>query len=111
MDPEGLLVGRRLWRGDEFIGASAADEVKIRGATERFSNLKKFGRFQIPRRIEFTERDTREVLRVRRVEFLNRPGTNWFFAINQKYWEHGEGRSQMWKTNLNEAGWAGERNP
>jgi hypothetical protein len=94
-----------------LIGAAAPDEVLIRGATERFSKLKQFGPFQIPERIEWMEGDRREVLQVRRVEFLNEPGTNWFLMVKQKYFDHGEESRQLWKTNLNEAGWSGEQKP
>ena len=106
-----LLVARRLWRGQEFVGATSPDEFSLRRATERFSNLKQFGRFQIPLQMEWTEDDRREVLHVRRVEFLNEPGTNWFLQIKQKYFDHDEGARQLWKTNLNEAGWSGEQTP
>lgn len=106
-----LLVARRLWREQEFVGAAGPEEVSIRGATERFSKLKQYGRFQIPERIEWMEGDRREVLQVRRVEFLNEPGTNWFLMIKQKYFDHGDGSRQLWKTNLNEAGWSGEQKP
>jgi hypothetical protein len=108
---ETLLAARRLWNGPEFIGASAADEYSIGRATERFSKLKQHGRFQIPERIEWTEGDRREVLHVRRVEFLHEPSTGWFRMIKQKYFDRGDGSRQFWKTNLNEAGWAGEKKP
>jgi hypothetical protein len=106
-----LLVGRRLWDGDKFIGATMPDEHSVDGATERFSKLKRFGQYDIPMRIEFTKGDRREVLKVRRVEFLNEPGTNWFWLVQQKYFDHSEESQQLWKTNLNEAGWSGERRP
>jgi len=106
---EGLLVARRLWRGHEFVGAARADEVSNDGETERFSELKQFGRFQIPERIEFTNSSRREVLRVLRVEFLNQPDTNWFQMMRQKYFENSEESKRLQATNLNEAGWWGER--
>jgi hypothetical protein len=105
---EGLLVARRLWRGEEFVRAAAADEYSLGDAKERFSELKQFGRFRIPKRIEFTERELHEILHVRRVEFLNQPDTNWFWLIKQKYFDRNQ---SAWSTNLNEAGWAGERKP
>jgi len=108
---DSLQVGRRLWRGDEFIGAAAADAVSSKGETERFSELKQFGRFQIPERIEFTNSSRREVLHVLRVEFLNQPDTNWFQMIYQKYFDRNGLGGPLWKTNLNEAGWWGERTP
>ncbi len=108
---EGLLVARRLWQGPEFIGATAADEFTLPRATERFFDLKPFGRYQIPQRIEWSEGDSYEVLHIRRVEFLNAPSTNWFGTIREKYFEHGENQRELWKTNLHEAGWAGEEKP
>jgi hypothetical protein len=103
-----LLVARRLWRGDEFIGAAAADEFSLRGATERFSRLKHAGRFHIPQRIEWSDGNRREVLHVRRVELLNEPGTNWFAQIQQKYFGDLEDRARLRGTNLDEAGWAAQ---
>ena len=104
-----LLVARRLWRGNEFVGATAPDEVRAGQASERFAELKTYGRFKIPMRMEFTEGDTREVLHVRRVEFLSRPSTNWFHAINEKYFGSFSSRTNLWRTNLNEAGWSGQQ--
>jgi len=106
-----LLVARRLWRGTEFVGATAPDEVSAGRASERFGELKTYGRFKIPMRIEFTERDSREVLHVRRVEFLSRPSTNWFHAIHEKYFGSISGRTNLSRTNLNEAGWSGQQSP
>jgi hypothetical protein len=104
-----LLVGRRLWLGEHFIGARAADEYSLNESSERFSKLKQYGQFMIPEQIELNERDRSEVLHVRRVEFLNEPGTNWFHLIKQKYFDHGDGSQLLWKTNLNEAGWSADR--
>jgi len=102
-----LLVARRLWRGRDFVGAVAPDEISIQSTTERFSRLKRYGPFQIPERIEWAEGGRREVLHVRRVEFLSKPGSNWFRLIQQKYFDKSEGTHQLWETNLNEAGWSG----
>ena len=106
-----LLVARRLWRGNVFFGATAPDEVRAGQASESFAELKTYGRFKIPMRIEFAERDRREVLHVRRVEFLSQPSTNWFHAIKEKYCGSFSGRTNLWRTNLNEAGWSGQRSP
>jgi hypothetical protein len=107
---EGLLLARRLWRGEDFIGAEASDEVSIKGATERFSDLLQYGPFKIPERIEFMDKDQGqdEVYHIRKVEFLKEPDTNWFRLIQQKYFEHND---SLRSTNLNEAGWSGEKNP
>jgi hypothetical protein len=106
---QSLQVARRLWRGDEFIGAATADEISLEGATERFSDLKQFGSFKIPCVIEFTDADRHEILHVRRVEFLNQPDTNWFLLIRQKYFGNSEDSKRLWMTNLHEAGWTGEQ--
>jgi hypothetical protein len=108
-----LLVAQRLWRRSEFVGASVADENSFQEITERFSELKQFGKFQIPERIEFTDReqDRHEVFQIRRVEFLNQPSTNWFLMIKEKYFDHSDRAKQLWMTNLNEVGWSGEPRP
>jgi hypothetical protein len=108
---EQLRVARRLWRGNEFVGAAAPDEVKVGQASERFAELKTYGRFTIPMRIEFAEPDRHEVFHVRRVEFLSQPSTNWFHAINEKYFGRFSGRTNAWRTDLNEAGWSGRQKP
>ena len=107
---DSLLVGRRLWRGDEFIGATAADEYSLDHQSERFLKLKQMGRFQIPELIEFYDGVRKEILHVRKVEFLNQPDPDWFCLIQQKYFGHGESSRQLYGTNLHEAGWSGETN-
>jgi hypothetical protein len=37
--------------------------------------------------------------------------TNWFVMIKQKYFGRTGGSRQLWTTNLDEAGWSGERKP
>jgi hypothetical protein len=106
---DGLLPLRRLWRGDEFIGAADVLAVSTNGTTEQFSELKQFGPYQIPQRIEITDSSRHEVYHVRRVEFLNEPDTNWFWWIREKYFDGNSRGSPLWKTNLNEAGWPRER--
>jgi hypothetical protein len=104
-----ILVARRLWRGEEFVGATAANSFASNGVTERFLELKQFGRFQIPGRIEFSDGERHEILHVRRVEFLGQPGTNWFYQIKQKYLDHLGTTGQPGAANLDEAGWSGEQ--
>ncbi len=41
--------------------------------------------------------------------FLNEPGTNWFWLVQQKYFDHTPESRVLWQSNLNEAGWSGER--
>lgn len=101
----GLQIGQRLWRGNQFVGASTEDEAPIGQGTERFAKLKQVGPYRIPQRIEWIDHDSRQILQVRRVEFFNRPDTNWFAWIKAKYFEQS---SLALKTNLNEAGWAAE---
>ena len=102
-----LLIARRLWQGQEFVGAISEDEFSLNGTTEHFFDLKQHGRFKIPERIKWTSEYRRETLHIRRVEFLNEPNPDWFVLIKQKYFGRGDESRQLWKTNLNEAGWSG----
>jgi energy-coupling factor transporter transmembrane protein EcfT len=104
-----LLVARRLWRGQEFIGAKSSDDYTLGHAKERFSELRQFGRFQIPMHIEWSEGGGWESFRVRRVEFLPGPDTNWFEMIGQKYFTERRTLPIVTSKTYDEAGWAGIR--
>jgi hypothetical protein len=101
-------IGRSLWCGEEFVGADGRTEFSMGKIDVRFSELKQFGRFQIPMRMEWSNAGRGEILHVRRVEFLTEPGTNWFHTIRRKHFESSATALRGAGTDLNEAGWNGE---
>lgn len=92
-DETALLVARRLWDGDKFVGviegAERAQDDRFAGATEEFSQMFTHGPWLIPGQIEFI-RDGRskEVYRVRRVEFQTEPVEIWFENVKRKHLDY-----------------------
>lgn len=112
-----VIIGRRLWGPTGFIGAKSeerflklvrlhnsthggtvklvsaqADESAWQNATwerEEFTQLRQVGRYQIPTRITYTcsSGDRQEIYEIKRIEFSNRPATDWFQAIRKKHFE------------------------
>ncbi len=81
----GLLPARRLWHGDEFIGANDSLIVSNKNQTEIFTKLQQIGPYKIPGEIEFNEGGHHEVFTVHRVEFLSQPTVEWFDLVRQKH--------------------------
>jgi hypothetical protein len=104
------LPGQSMWRGSEFIGGAVPNSPLGPGGNVVFSEPKVFGPYQIPQRIEWRQGSRREVLHVRRVEFHNEPGTNWFLATKRKYFGDKEGPPQRVQSLLEDAGWSGKKN-
>ncbi len=89
--PEDLMPARRLWNGTNLIGAITnyleVEDVR-RGAKEEFQKLKQIGSWQIPRRILFSRNTRREeIYTIKKVEFWNRPATNWYWDVKAKYFD------------------------
>ncbi len=85
-----LLVGRRLWAGASFAGASTNSLHATSGGsfrrTEEFSDLVRHGPFLIPRRIIFTNWDHRVfTYRVKGVLFRNDPDSSWFLEKRKRF--------------------------
>jgi hypothetical protein len=104
------FAGLILWLGYLFVLWFGIVRG-FRHASKDFTVALGLGRFEIPQRIAFTKGDRQEILQVRRVEFLTQPSTNWFWLAKQKYFDYTQESDQLWKTNLNEAGWSAERRP
>ncbi len=81
----GLLPGRRLWNGNEFVGVTDELTVTNKNQSEIFAKFQQFGSYKIPGEIEFIEGDHHELFVVRRVEFLPQPNEEWFDLVREKY--------------------------
>ena len=81
----GLLPGRRLWNGNEFVGVTGELSANNKNQSEIFSKLRQVGSYKIPGEIEFDEGDHHELFVVRRVEFLPQPSEEWFNLVREKY--------------------------
>jgi hypothetical protein len=99
---EGLLPARRLWNGDEFVGASGQLESSHEQQIEIFKKLKQYGPYKIPGEIEFNEGDRHELFLVRKVEFLPQPTPEWFALVRKKHFENDE---KIRKMDLGEPVW------
>jgi hypothetical protein len=99
---EGLLPARRLWNGDEFIGATDPLVVSNKTQVEIFKNLKQVGSYKIPGEIVFNTGDHHELFVIRKVEFLPQPTAEWFDLVREKHF----GRDQKLRaTDLGEPVW------
>lgn len=113
---DSLVPGRRLWKGNQFVGASEKeaaatrynlynnggqmlivgekpDESEFRGSreVEVYSDFKRVGDFLVPLRIVYDQPSLgrgREVFRVKRVEFHAGPDEEWFHQVKRKYFDH-----------------------
>jgi len=98
--PNWLAPGRRLWNSSGFVGALEEGQVnKEWYATEMFRNLKKVGVYAIPRVIEFNQHDCSQTFRIKRCEFRNDPGPDWFLARKKEYFRGGEEKPRAAETN------------
>ncbi len=100
-----LILARRLWSGDQFVGANTntldVEDLHWR-REEEFSKLMKFGPYMIPRKITFTEREEgEEIYTIRKVEFDSKPTEDWFTKIKQKYFDR---NPVMMEADLDEPG-------
>lgn len=87
--PEDIIPARRLWNGNNFIGAKTneltANEPEWH-VTEQFQKLEKVGLYLIPGRIIYSIGDSpQEIYTIKKVEFWNLPTTNWFWDLKKKY--------------------------
>jgi hypothetical protein len=80
-----LVAARRLWQGTNFVGATNSElsaQVKLHGhwpVREQFSDLRKVGAFQIPRKIVFDRWDGRQwTYTIKKVAFRSEPDESWF---------------------------------
>ena len=87
-----LLVGRDLWKGTNFIGASNDTLKFVSGPnsfqrTEEFSELKKAGAYLIPRKIVFQDQGYKIqfTYRVEKVQFRNEPTEPWFLEKAKRF--------------------------
>jgi len=87
-----LLIGRDLWKGTNFVGASNDALKFVNGPnssprTEEFSELEKFGSYLIPRKIVFQDQDYKRqfTYRVEKVQFRNDPTEPWFLEKAERF--------------------------
>lgn len=79
-------VGRRLWEGTNFIGATSGSVFhsyfRFEDFSEQFLDLKQYGPFKIPMTILYKgwPGDRLRRYSVETVTFRSDPGTNWFVA-------------------------------
>jgi hypothetical protein len=89
--PNDIILARRLWSGDKFVGASPATltaETQQWSRKEEFMDLMRIGPYQIPRKIRLTERGNREeTYTIRKVEFTTQPTDDWYVKVRQKYFD------------------------
>lgn len=92
----GLLPGRRMWKGDDFIGANAEQlTAENKGQNETFKKLRQVGPYKVPSEIQFDEGDHHELFIIRKVEFLPEPVAEWFDLVRKKYFERDDKIRQM----------------
>lgn len=103
--PNDIILCRRLWTKDGFMGAKADDlevETKLWSRKEEFKDLIKIGPYLIPKKVRLTQGKERdETYTIRKVEFSNEPSINWFGKIKQKYFDRD---SNLRTVDLNEPG-------
>lgn len=111
---DSLVPGRRLWKGNQFVGAkekettatlwrryggsapmlsvgTEPDSSVITGSRqlEMFSKLERHGPFLIPKRIVMEDPNRgNEVFEIKRVEFDIKPDEEWFHQVKRKYFDH-----------------------
>jgi hypothetical protein len=90
----GFAPGRRLWNSSGFIGAIEEGQINKECeappnsdyyAREIFKDLQIVSGFHIPRVIQFNRYGYSQTYRVKKCEFRDGPGQDWFLAREQEY--------------------------
>jgi len=86
-----FLPARRLWNGNNFIGASDKTLLTTNAGvfskeSEEFSNLQQLGPYLIPKTITFVDFENyRWIYYIEKIQFRDEPDADWFVKICDKW--------------------------